>query len=577
MNFKVGTLSRVSLCSLMVGLVGCGGGGGSDDTTSAASAAPTSCTQLLNILIPPTAIGLPTTGATVASSVAVAASGAGASATPAYCLVSGDIMPVDTTAPNIKFQLALPDAWNQKAIMLGGGGLNGFIPPVTANLFDAPLDSKSPLQKGYAVFASDSGHQDPTSSNITSTSTTIAAFAVNDEALANYSGDALKKTHDAAFVLIKAAYASTPKKSYFLGTSNGGKEALIVSGRWPSDWDGVVSLMPAQNWTPGVLSYLRAAKTFAAPGAFVSREKRSVLFRAALSACDGLDGVQDGLISDVQRCNAVFDPSTALLNGSPVRCAGGVDSGDNCLSDIQIAALKTVNGPLVFDFQMASGETAYPGWNVFTSDTGVSGDSFISTYVAYLSILGVSPQTFPVTSADLGLRIAEGWLRYAVARDPSFSYLNFDASNPGAYAARLSELSVRDVSVKNLTGFATKGGKLLLMHGQADLIINPRGTELYFQGLQSTMGAAQVDSFLRFYLVPGFGHSFSSAFFAKWDQLKALEDWVESGVDPKANQVVTDIVGVPGRTRPLCIYPTWPKYKGSGDVNQAASFSCTTS
>ena len=58
-----------------------------------------------------------------------------------------------------------------------------------------------------------------------------------------------------------------------------------------------------------------------------------------------------------------------------------------------------------------------------------------------------------------------------------------------------------------------------------------------------------------------------------WDSLTALEAWVERGVVP-VNQVVADTIGVPGRTRPLCEWPAYPRYNGSGDVNAAASFAC---
>jgi feruloyl esterase len=88
------------------------------------------------------------------------------------------------------------------------------------------------------------------------------------------------------------------------------------------------------------------------------------------------------------------------------------------------------------------------------------------------------------------------------------------------------------------------------------------------------MGHTKVDNFVRFYEIPGYGHALSSVFNASWDSLTALESWVEKGVAP-ANEIVTDTVGVPGRTRPLCDYPSWPKYKGSGDVNLASSFTCS--
>ena len=177
----------------------------------------------------------------------------------------------------------------------------------------------------------------------------------------------------------------------------------------------------------------------------------------------------------------------------------------------------------------------------------------------------------------LSFQYADPIVRYAIARNPTFNSLTADPVNPGALAAAWSEFSALDDSDRNLTPFAAKGGKLLIMHGTADPLVSVRRSELYVQQLKATMGATTVDSFLRFYEVAGFGHSVSAQFNAAWDQLTALENWTEKGVDPASNEIVTDTIGVPGRTRPLCQYPTFPKYKGTGDVNSAASFTCAAS
>ena len=113
------------------------------------------------------------------------------------------------------------------------------------------------------------------------------------------------------------------------------------------------------------------------------------------------------------------------------------------------------------------------------------------------------------------------------------------------------------------------------MRTTADVLVSPRSTEEYYSRIQATMGTAKVRQFLRFYEVPGFGHVISSVFQASWDSLTALENWVEKGVAPGA-QIVADSIGVPGRTRPLCEYPQWPKYGGTGDVNSAGSFECVS-
>lgn len=87
------------------------------------------------------------------------------------------------------------------------------------------------------------------------------------------------------------------------------------------------------------------------------------------------------------------------------------------------------------------------------------------------------------------------------------------------------------------------------------------------------MGDASVARFARYYEIPGYGHAVSSVFNAAWDSLTTLENWVEKGIAP-GPQTVADTAGVPGRTRPLCEFPTYPKYAGAGDMNLAASFTC---
>jgi feruloyl esterase len=160
-----------------------------------------------------------------------------------------------------------------------------------------------------------------------------------------------------------------------------------------------------------------------------------------------------------------------------------------------------------------------------------------------------------------------------VTRDASFHSLTLDPENPGPWANRISELSTQLDTSTDISAFAAAGGKLLLAHGKSDVLVSTRATEQYYQRLQAQMGPTFVDTFARYYEIPGLGHAVSSVFNGTWDSLTALENWVEKGTAP-SGQVTTDTAGVPGRTRPLCDYPKWPQYKGTGDVNLAASFVC---
>lgn len=321
-----------------------------------------------------------------------APSGTGAGALPERCIVTASISPVDATAPKILFRVGLPTNWNSKAVMFGGGGFDGSIPSVEGNVPAGPTNQPTPLGRGYATFASDSGHQ------ANALGSQDGQWGLNDEAVRNFGGDALKKTRDAAVFLIKARYAAgAPTRAYFAGGSTGGREALASIQRWPADWDGAIAY-PAWNDASALLFGVRATRALAQPGAYPNAAKRSVVLQAALQTCDALDGVADGLVSNQTRCNATFDPSLATYNGTPVRCPGGADTGNTCLSDTQIAPLKTLDTSARFNFYLASGETRYPGYNVWGSDLGVANPSPLQPTVTFLA-LGSSQPAIPMPTS----------------------------------------------------------------------------------------------------------------------------------------------------------------------------------
>jgi hypothetical protein len=532
-------------------------------------AAPLSCAEMAARTVPAERIALPTSGARVTDARLVAASGTGPALRPEHCLLSGEIAPVDPSAPSIRFNIALPTVWNAKVLMLGGGGLDGTVPDVTGNVSAGPIDQPLPFARGYAVFGSDSGHQ------AGSLATLDASFGMNDEALNNYnSGDALKKTRDTAIALIEARYGMKPTRAYFAGGSTGGREALTVIQRWPQDWDGAIAWYPARAGMISILGGQRMNRALAQPGAYPNAAKREALFRSAMQACDGLDGVVDGLISHQDRCNAIFDPSTALLDGKPLRCPAGADTADTCLSDAQITAMKVINTPTNLNY-LASGETQHPGYNIWGADTGIyTRTSPIQGVVDFLAFNRSAPKLPMPADAPYISIYTDQWIKYHVTRDPAYNSLSLDPENPGAWADRISLLSIGLDAKTDLSAFAARGGKLLMAHGLNDVLVSSRSTRDYYHTLVRQLGMPAVHDFVRFYEVPGYNHAASSVFNATWDSLTALENWVEKSHAP-IDQVTTDTVAVAGRTRPLCEYPKWPRYKGNGDVNDAASFVCT--
>lgn len=555
-------LLKISTSCLAAALLaGCGNGKNSDNAQF-----PVACEELVGMEIPSTVIGLPTSGGELTAAEVVAASGT----LPEHCLVSGSIHPADPLASDIRFQVALPVDWNSKILMFGGGGFNGSIPNVRGNVSQGPADKPTPLARGYATFASDSGHQ------ANEYGSQDGRWGLNEEETRNFTGEALKKTRDAAVYVISEHYASEPTTRYFAGGSTGGREALSSIQRWPDDWDGAIAWYPAWNNAAAWLAGVHISREFAKPDAYPSSAHRQLLLDAALDSCDALDGLKDGIISDQRQCNAIFVPETATANGQPLRCPDGNAQGDHCLSDALITSLKAMNAGVEFEFELASGETGYPGSNVWGADLGITTiDTPIQPTVVFLN-LGTEQPTMPMPrSAPYLSVLVDQWVRYYVARDENFNSLELNPINPQNpdHAQRISEISGMVNTGTDISAFAERGGKLLLAHGTSDVLVSSRATEIYYERLLEQMGAEKVRSFVRYYEVPGFGHGADSQFNATWDSLTALENWTEEGTPPEG-QVTMDTIGEPGRTRPLCDYPAWPRYIEGGDPRSADSFEC---
>ncbi|MEU9398803.1 tannase/feruloyl esterase family alpha/beta hydrolase [Streptomyces sp. NPDC048242] len=545
---------RLGLLASMALLVGATQVLGAEATTATRPAPPgrsaPACGGLDGMEIPAPAMSLPTGGGRVES--ASVRTGLVSGETITYCQVDADIRPVDPSAPAIKMRAALPYDWNGKALMFGGGGYSGTIPDLTGNVPFGPTDQPAPLARRYATFASDSGHQQ----NPTAPPSLDGSFGMNDEALSNFAaGDALKKTRDASLFLVRHAYGANPVEVYFAGGSTGGREALVVAQRWPTAFDGVISAFPAWNNLSEMLYVGHLAQVLSRPGAFPGVDKQTLLYDRVVRACDGLDGVNDNVVSNPGSCH--FDPHT-------LRCPNGTDAGPACLSDAQIGAVIAMSSSFSWPYRIASGETEYPGFPF------LSGADMRTPFLGFGTTAPADPM--PVTSG-YGMQFWDQWVKYFLTRDPHHNSLTVDPRNPGKWLARISRLStIQDRNDTDLGAFARAGGKLIMLHGAADELVAPRSTTDYYQRVRATLGAGPTHSFLRYYVVAGANHANfgTPAFAAATDSLSALERWVEGDVPP-VNQVVSDALH--HRTRPLCEYPGWPRYR-SGDPDSASSFVC---
>ncbi|MFF9490160.1 tannase/feruloyl esterase family alpha/beta hydrolase [Streptomyces sp. NPDC014676] len=471
-----------------------------------------------------------------------------------YCHVDAALSPIDRSAPDIELRVALPLDWNRKSMMLGGGGFNGTIPDIRANVPFGTQGGPTPLARGYATYASDSGHRaNPARHPVPSLD---GSFAMNDEALRNFvAGDALKKTHDAAQFLIRQWYGTKPRHTYFAGGSTGGREALTVVQRWPRAFNGVISAYPAWNNLAETLYLGYATRLLAKPGAFPGPEKQALLYNSVIQGCDSLDGLADAIISNPEACH--FEPEQ-------LRCPAGADAGPTCLSDRQIHAVKAVSSVWEWPYEVASGERGYPGFPF------LSGADMRTPLLGFGTTAPSHPM--PLTSG-YGMQYWDQWAKYFLTRDADHDSLALVPDKPGKWIKRISELSeVQDVNDADLRPFARSRGKLLLMHGAADELVSHRSTNDYYTRVVDKVGHRTARNFMRYYLVPGANHANvgSPAFAAGWDSVTAIERWAEQDRQP-TGPVVTD--ANVGRSRPLCEYPLWPAYR-TGNPDSAGSFEC---
>lgn len=526
-------------------LAGCGGG--NDTVTSVTVAnASSKCTALAGAAVPAGSIGLPTQGAVVTSSALQAADAA--TGTPEYCKVLGSVMAVNASDPPINFEVNLPTTWNLKALQYGGGGLNGSVITSLAQFTHGPTDAPTPLAKGYVTLGGDSGHQ---------AGPLDGTFGLNAQALANYSGESVKRTHDAAKYLVRKYYEVVPRRIYHIGGSKGGHEGLVAAQRYASDYDGVVAYYPASQNPLLVLSWRRMwLSAYNTPGGAMNAAKQALLKSRVLAACDALDGAADGIVSNTQSCETTF-------NVASLRCPSGADEGDTCLSDTQIATLNTAASAFVSAFPMANAASSIGPYPVFLA-SNLEGSLFDNPKL--VPLLGEGKSNTPYFLGDPVVRM---WYR----QDPNSSFVDFDYRQ---YQTRIQQISsMYDSSNPALDAFTSKGGKLILVQGTNDMAVPQQETTAYYDAVRQRYGQSTA-GFLRYFVQPGFGHA-AGDYMMTWDSLTALENWAERGQAPES-QVTLDInPATRGRTRPLCEYPLFPKYKGSGDVNSASSYACSAS
>jgi feruloyl esterase len=474
------------------------------------------------------------------------------------------------------FQMRLPGDWNGRFLFQGGGGSNGVIRAATGA--NGP-GNRSALERGYAVIAQDSGHDNRTNNLPTHQGELV--FGFDPQARRDYGHASLEPVNRLAHHLMRAFYGRDSSTNLFWGCSKGGQEGLAFAQRYPDAFDGIVAAAPGlslpraavqQAWdTQRFADVLRARREMPTVNLLheaLNLSNAAVVSDAIVAACDGLDASQDGMVSAIGQCK------TALVLPELRRRQCAVDAAaDNCLEPAQIDALVAVMGgahdsggrPIYapFAWDPGIGQTGWLAWK-----TGLAGGPVARNVVLGGGSLAAVFMTPPMPlAAD-----ADSLLKWQLAFD-------FDRDTPQIYAVAppFRTSAWQDVGMRStdLSKFRAGGGKLIVPHGMADPVFSALDTIDWWQEVDRRQGGRASD-FVRVFPVPGMNHCAGGAATDRYDTLGALEDWV---LRDKAPDTIEAVAGPespwPGRKRPLCPYPMIAKPVGAPGSQGGEALICS--
>ena len=462
------------------------------------------------------------------------------------CRIVGVAYP--TADSRIGFEVWMPPAssWNGKFQAEGSGGSAGAISP-------GPM--LTALKAGYATMSTDNGHViNPDAPNGGNEQTWALG---HPEKMVDFAYRALHASTVASKIIVEDFYGKKASEAYFIGCSQGGHHALMEATRFPDDYDGIVAGAPAWHWATQMINAMWNSRAAQKDPTALTAESAALLNRRVIAACDALDGVKDDVIEDPRQCH--FDPAS-------LTCKTG-DAPEECLTPVQVAAANAIYGgarrsdgtPIFQGF--APGSEAQ--WARIWAGSAPGGSSF-------------------------------DFFRYSVFQDKDYknSDFDFDKDTDRALSAKVvGRQTVADVyNVKpDLSAFARRGGKLIMYHGWADQQIPPYATLDFYRQIVAQQGQVRTDSFLHLFMLPGIYHcaggpgagNFGAAGPAAKDDAEhniamALDQWVTRKKAPETFIATRfdEATKAVERTRLICRFPQVAKYKGSGDTNDAANFTC---
>lgn len=393
----------------------------------------------------------------------------------------------------------------------------------------------------------------------------------------------MKKTHDAAMVIMERVYGERPRFNYYIGGSQGGREALTVAQRYPADYDGILADVPIVNFSSLMLApeLIRIQEKPLAN--WVPTAKTAAIREEFIRQGDKLDGLEDGVINNYMAARALFDMSQGNKKRNPWAALRGPDGKDPNpadtsvaarLSDGQIETLKFIYTPYKFTTPLANGVKSFGMW---VPNTDPSGSGLLAN-TRYKGQEGATPDA--QMHSQLGIAGVTGFLMQDLAANP------LDYVEGGKYNKRREEISAwLDSTNPDLTAFYKRGGKMIVNIGTNDTLASPGAQLDYYKSVIDKMGRKKVDAFARFFVLPQTGHGLSGNSHTtngagkeitrfqipnQYDKRAALIAWVEKNEAPGK----TLLVKSGDRSLPLCSYPEYPRYV-KGAPESADSYRCT--
>jgi feruloyl esterase len=438
---------------------------------------------------------------------------------PRHCRITMVLKP--TPDSHINVELWMPtDQWNGKLLVVGNGGFAGWI--------QGYGDMQIALRLGYATAATDTGHSSADGPN--------GMFGLgHPERIVDFAYRAVHELTLASKQLVGEFYARVPQYSYFKGCSTGGRQAVMAAQRYPDDFDGIIAgALANRHIHMHTSGFARSVNLARHPELALPEEKAKLVNDAVMKQCDTL---HEGFLNSPRQCT--FDFSTLLCPGA---------ERDSCLSAAQLRSV----------------ETFYGGLKNSTGTLIFSGQALGNPIPALRSV----PPGSLASGVGLTAQVTDT-VRIWAFQNPNYDWNSFDLDRDMPIIDQ--KIGFVDAVDPDLRTFKAHGGKLLLYAGWGDTSITPENTVLYYESILDKMGKNQ-DDWTRLFMVPGMGHCRGGEGPYAFDTIAVLEQWREHGRAPVSIAARNPQSGL---SRPLCPYPQYARYIGTGDLKTAGNWTCT--